>query len=923
MKRTCLLLIAFASLLTARAEFAFQEGLISDITPKGWLLEFLQRQKSGLTGHPDALSYPYNTCLWAGEIPRNGNYGEDWWRYEQTAYYTDGLLRLGYLLDDQELIEKGEAGITYTLAHQQSNGRIGSSVISSLWPQVVFWRAFKAYVDTHGLTATLKGKMRKNYSSMSVDDLTKGRRHILNLEGLLWLYGETGTRSYLTKAESAYKKGGFEFDATEAGCPDLTHLHGVTYCEMLKVPLLLYAYSGKQEYLDIAMNAERKLERDHLLPDGVPTSAEYTMGRDIDMAHETCDITDYTWSLGYFLAATGEAEWADRIERAIFNAAPGAVTANFDAVQYFSSVNQVIATGTSDNNFFKRGSTWMAYRPTHETECCAGNMHRMMPNFASRLWMRGKDDAIVAAMYAPSEIDFKVGETQCHIAEETYYPFSGDITFRFALPARTSFPFTFRIPGWCKDILPSSASTQGGKAQPGYTILLNGRDITADVSSTQALPQRGSGEGASASFLTIEREWSDGDVLSLSLSMTPTVVEAADGQGKYVECGPLLMAYPVPTTVVEDTKTYGNMNGKVPGDGFKCWSMTPDGPWNYAMDTDAETLTLNIDEEKLRNRYPFDLDGTPISVSLPVRPIVWTLESNRYNPVLPASEYLTFNGTSQDISLVPYGAAKLRLTVFPDARRTERKTLTDSLLVNPDFELTSALQVNRGGQEKKTYLPYGWSVQGTLSGNSYGINHDAANHHGENVCWYRTLPFPLDFQLYQTIPASKLKAGTYRVSCLLWCQSGHFGTCGLFAGNNIQLYGKESDYGDNLPAGALVTFGGYRGTGGSPFILQEMQVDVTVKEGENLRLGICSGCMKADGTQAPSSDPAGWFKVDHFRIERIGDEATAIKAIDHSPLTIDHSPLTLDGSVYNLAGVPISHDYCGIVVKKGRKILKY
>ena len=100
-------------------------------------------------------------------------------------------------------------------------------------------------------------------------------------------------------------------------------------------------------------------------------------------------------------------------------------------------------------------------------------------------------------------------------------------------------------------------------------------------------------------------------------------------------------------------------------------------------------------------------------------------------------------------------------------------------------------------------------------------------------------------------------------------------------------------------------------------------MDVTVKEGENLRLGICSGCMKADGTQAPSSDPAGWFKVDHFRIERIGDEATAIKAIDHSPLTIDHSPLTLDGSVYNLAGVPISHDYCGIVVKKGRKILKY
>ncbi|MDE6338720.1 MAG: glycoside hydrolase family 127 protein, partial [Muribaculaceae bacterium] len=411
----------------------------------------LKRQKSGLTGHPEALSYPYNTCLWAGDIPRNGDYGQDWWRYEQTAYYTDGLLRLGYLLRDPELIDKGEQGIKYTLANPQSNGRLGSSVISSLWPQAVFWRAMKAYADVHNVPEELTAALQRNYATMTNKDLTVGRRHILNIEGMLWLYGQTGEAELLTKAENAYKTGGFEFDALEAGSDAPSYLHGVTYCEMLKIPLLLYAYTGNEDYLRIALNAERKLERDHLLPDGVPSSAEFTSGRDIDLAHETCDISDYTWSLGYFLAVTGDAEWADRIERAIFNAAPGAVTANFDAVQYFSSVNQVICTGTSDNNAFKRGSTWMAYRPTHETECCAGNMHRMMPNFASRLWMRGADDAIIAAMYAPSEIDFKVGDTPCHIKEETFYPFSGNISFRFSLPETKTFPFVFRIPGWCKE----------------------------------------------------------------------------------------------------------------------------------------------------------------------------------------------------------------------------------------------------------------------------------------------------------------------------------------------------------------------------------------------------------------------------------------------------------------------------------------
>ena len=828
------------------AEFIFQEGLIADITPKGWLLEFLQRQKAGLTGHPEALSYPYNTCLWAGEIPRNGEYGQDWWRYEQTAYYTDGLLRLGYLLDDEELIAIGEAGIAYTIAHPQSNGRLGSSVISSLWPQAVFWRAMKAYADVHGNPTSIKNALRRNYNSMNNSDLTNGRRHIINLEGMLWYYGISGTRSFLTKAKTAYDTGGFEFDKTDAGSDEFIHLHGVTYCEMLKIPLLLYAYTGDEEYLNIAMNAERKLERDHMLPDGVPSSAEYTQGNDIDVAHETCDITDYTWSLGYFLTVTGQAEWADRIERAIFNAAPGAVTTNFDAVQYFSSVNQVICTGNSDNNRFKRGSTWMAYRPTHETECCAGNMHRMMPNFASRLWMRGADEAIVAAMYAPSEIDFKVGSTQCHITEETYYPFSGDITFRFSLPEQMHFPFVFRIPGWCEE----------------YEVKVNGSPL-------QTSPFGGG-------FWVLEREWNDGDVVTLSLTMTPTVVEAANGQGKYVECGPLLLAYPVPATVTEETNTYSNMNGKVPGDGFKCWSMKPSGSFNYAINTDAETLSINIDEEKLANAYPFDLDGTPLSVSLPVRPITWTVESNRYNPVLPASEYVKFSTGNRNINLVPYGAAKLRVTVFPDALRKGKKTLTDSLLVNPDFELTAANTVNHGGIEKKTYLPYGWSVQGTLNGNSYGINHDAANHYGENVCWWNTRPFPLDFQFYQTVPASKLKPGVYRVSCLLWCQQGQLGTCRLFANNNVQYFGKESDYNLNLTEGEDATFAGHKGTSGSTFILQKMEVTVNIEAGEDLTLGIRTSCLKPDGTQASSSESTGWFKVDHFRIERVQDEETEV-----------------------------------------------
>ena len=96
----------------AQAPYAqFQGGMIGCIEPQGWIEEFLHRQQTGLTGHPEAMSYPYDSCLWAGEIGRNTEtYGSDWWRYEQTAYYTDGLLRLGYLLGDREMIAKAEEG---------------------------------------------------------------------------------------------------------------------------------------------------------------------------------------------------------------------------------------------------------------------------------------------------------------------------------------------------------------------------------------------------------------------------------------------------------------------------------------------------------------------------------------------------------------------------------------------------------------------------------------------------------------------------------------------------------------------------------------------------------------------------------------------------------------------------------------------
>ena len=307
-------------------------------------------------------------------------------------------------------------------------------------------------------------------------------------------------------------------------------------------------------------------------------------------------------------------------------------------MQYFSSVNQVIATGRSNHNEFFHGSTWMAFRPTHETECCAGNVHRFMPNYVAHMWLRRKDGSIAAALYGPSAATFDLPNgRQCHIAQRTSYPFDGEIEFSFGLKERTDIPFLLRIPAWCRDA----------------KIYVNGK-LWRD-----ACP--------AGTFVTLRRKFRNGDRIRLCLSMQP-VMNTVPGQGIYVQRGPLLFSYPVPQRKTADRTVYANMNGKVPGNPeFECWSIEPAGPWNYALCSDP-VIPLKVIRTKpaAAGSYPFDPEHTPVKISVPVKPIDWELEKGRYTPRLPAEGIArAVSDRIEYLELIPYGCTELRLTVFP------------------------------------------------------------------------------------------------------------------------------------------------------------------------------------------------------------------------------------------------------------------
>ncbi|MBQ9285373.1 MAG: glycosyl hydrolase 115 family protein [Bacteroidaceae bacterium] len=216
------------------------------------------------------------------------------------------------------------------------------------------------------------------------------------------------------------------------------------------------------------------------------------------------------------------------------------------------------------------------------------------------------------------------------------------------------------------------------------------------------------------------------------------------------------------------------------------------------------------------------------------------------------------------VYLMDPGIALSEITIDQEA---ENESLTDSYIVNPDFELSAEGVTNSGGATVRG-VPYGWSTNIEFTGNSKGINGTGTNMHGANSCWFWNKPMPADFEFYQTI--KDLEPGRYRISCRLGARSGYMGTMRLFAGADVQYFGKESDYNSSIfVKGERNTFAGHSGTSDYN-TLQSMFVDFQITEKRDINVGIRTSNVKADGTTDTSGE-TGTFRVDYFQLFRLGD----------------------------------------------------
>jgi hypothetical protein len=602
------------------------------ITPKGWLRTQLQLQLDGLNGRmPEVSDYLTADSGWA-DPSQTG--------WEELPYWLRGFGDLGYVTGDAATLELTGTWMDRILATRQSDGFFGpTSLRTSLDGGPDFWpympvldamRTWHEYTGDSRVLDALTGWLRflgtlppaqfgRGWGSLRVGD---------TVDSAYWLYNRTGEAFLLDLVHTMH-----------ANSADYTHTvptwHNVNLAQGFREPAQYGVLAGDPSFLaathrvyDTVMGTYGQFPGG-----GFAGDENVRFGfHDPRQGFETCGVVEYMHSHELLTRITGDAVWADRCEELALNTLPAAFDPRQKGTHYVTAANSVRlddvpkSHGQFDNSF-----AMQAYMPgIHQYRCCPHNYGMGWPYYAEELWLASPDGGLCASLYAESEVRATVGDgTEITVVEQTGYPFDDTVTLTVNTPRPVRFPLYLRVPGWCE--------------RP--TLRLGGRPETARTSG---------------GYLVLDRTWQHRDTLQLHLPMSTTVRRwDVNGDAVSVAHGPLEYSLRIEE---EWTRFAGTQD-------WPEYEVRAASPWNYALELDPADPARSFALERTRatTANPFTHEGTPLRMRAKGRRLAsWQVDDQNVAAPLQPSPARTGEATEQ-ITLIPAAAARLRVTAFPTA----------------------------------------------------------------------------------------------------------------------------------------------------------------------------------------------------------------------------------------------------------------
>ena len=612
------------------AETPFAALPLGSVQARGWLLRQLELQRDGLTGHADELlpaAGPDSAWL--------GGKGEDW---EKGPYYVKGLVPLAHVLGDAGLKAKAQKWVDAILGSQRPDGSMGPSTNDDWWPRMVVTYLLRDHAEATGdervipfltryyryMAGAVDGRSLKEWGKARAGD---------EIDTIFWLYNRTGDDFLLpladTLARQAYPWKDILTDNRflEFGT-DYQPKHNVNVPQALKMPAVYSQRSHDEADRRAYATGLTHLLRDHGLACGIQSGTEHLAGPSTTQGVETCSVVERMLSDETVLRILGDAAVGDNLELVAFNALPAATTRSLRQHVYYTLPNNVAAPRgglgfTQDYDDARTPAACSGF------PCCCYNLHMGWPKLAQNSWAATREGGVAALVYVPSRATVTVaGNTPVTWTQDTAYPFGEEVRFRLEAPGKVRFPFTLRLPGWCKT----------------PALLVNGQP--AGIALTPG------------TFATLAREWSPGDEVVLRLPMA-VALRSGINDSVVVRRGPLVYSLPI--------RENWHELGAGPRPGFASFEVLPRSVWNYALDLDprAPAAAFAVRTAAAKDN-PFDLAQAPVTLQVRARRVPgWTLARDGRTAFDPPASPVQTPADMETITLAPFGSSMLRVTNFP------------------------------------------------------------------------------------------------------------------------------------------------------------------------------------------------------------------------------------------------------------------